>query len=231
MEVRLGLRLASLGSRALAQFIDALLVQAIQAVLLLIGGMVSVGFGAVMGFDGEDYGWLLAIVFVLVSLATGLWFIVFELAWQGQTPGKRWVGIRVVTDDGQVPDAAAILIRNVMRLVDFLPGSYLIGVLVMLGSAQNRRLGDIAAGTLVIAEDRAALPARDWPEGLTEAQRQLLELWFRRVDTLPPDRREALALRLLSRVGRPPDPALGAAGTLEAWCPRRAPGAPQAKGP
>jgi hypothetical protein len=119
-----------------------------------------------------------------------------------------------------VADAGAIVLRNAMRLVDFLPGGYLFGLIAMLGSAQSRRLGDLVAGTIVIAEEKAPATPRRWPVGLADPDVRLLETWFARVAALPPDRREALAAKLLGRLGWSAAPGATAVDTLEALCPK-----------
>jgi hypothetical protein len=76
--------------------------------------------------------------------------VVFELVWNGQSPGKRWVGLRVIRTDGTPITLSESLIRNLVRLVDFMPLAYGVGVVTMFVNAQARRLGDLAAGTIVV---------------------------------------------------------------------------------
>jgi hypothetical protein len=96
-----------------------------------------------------------------------LYFSLWELATRGFTPGKYLVGLRVVGSDGQPVDAKAIFLRNVLRAVDVLPSGYVIGLVTMIGSRHGQRLGDHAAGTLVIRTDRVEAPAAlELPEGL-----------------------------------------------------------------
>ena len=80
------------------------------------------------------------------------YYILFELIWAGQSPGKRIARIRVVRLDGTPASPGQIVIRNVGRLVDLFPGFYAVGVITMLLNDQARRLGDFAAGTLVVRE-------------------------------------------------------------------------------
>ena len=86
-----------------------------------------------------------------------LWgyYILFEIVWNGQSPGKRWQGLRVLRLDGTPVSASEAVIRNLIRIVDFLPFAYGIGVITMFVNGQSRRLGDLAAGTLVIREKSA----------------------------------------------------------------------------
>jgi len=92
-------------------------------------------------------------VYVLVTFAI-FWgyYIVFEMAWNGQTPGKRWIGLRVIKVNGYPISLVDSTIRNLVRVVDFLPAYYGLGVIAMFANAQARRLGDFAAGTVVVKE-------------------------------------------------------------------------------
>lgn len=215
MDVRVPLRVATVGSRALAQLIDLVLLHVVQLMVFCLG-MIPV---ALLGTTGTDGGLVVAGMVLGVALLSGGWFIGYELAWRGQTPGKRWVGLRVVTEDGRVPDAGAIVLRNAMRLVDFLPGGYLVGTLAMIRSTRGQRLGDIVAGTLVVAEDRAPARARRWPPGMNDADIRLAEAWFARATALTPEVQEQLARQLLRRIGQEVPADATAVATLEALCP------------
>jgi hypothetical protein len=85
-----------------------------------------------------------------------LWgyYIAFEMLWNGQSPGKRAIGLRVVREGGRPITFVSSAIRNLIRIVDFLPAFYGIGVVVMFVDRRARRLGDLAGGTLVIKERR-----------------------------------------------------------------------------
>jgi hypothetical protein len=86
------------------------------------------------------------------------YFLAFELMWNGQTPGKRLAGTQVVQVSGAPAGFGEAAIRNVIRIIDFLPFAYAIGFLVMLSNRRSRRLGDFAANTLVIRhQDRVKL--------------------------------------------------------------------------
>ena len=97
--------------------------------------------------------------FVAVFPTTAIYFLyhpVLEIAMQGRTPGKRTAGIRIVTQSGDVPGVAALLVRNVLRLVDCLPGVYAVGLAATMFTDQSVRFGDMAAGTLLVYEDSVA---------------------------------------------------------------------------
>lgn len=212
LDVTLDLPLASLGSRALAQLLDMVLLQTVQASVVLAG----LGIAALSGLAVEDAPrWVLALLVVVVFCLQWGWFAGWELAWEGQTPGKRLLRLRVVSDDGGTPGALAILLRNLLRTVDFFPGGYLLGVLVMFFHPQAKRVGDLAAGTVVVSEARAPERRRRWPAGLRPAELRLLGSWLDRRASLAPDRRALLAAKLVDRLretnpellaGAPEDP-------------------------
>ena len=130
------LTLAGAGSR----FVSALADLAIQMVLL---AATAVAVGPIGGFG--------AAVTALVSFVVVLGYdVLFEVFASGRTPGKRVNGLRVVRTGGEPVGFLTSAIRNVVRLVDFLPFAYVIGAVAILLSRRNQRLGDIAAGTLVV---------------------------------------------------------------------------------
>lgn len=150
---------AGIGNRFIAALIDTAL---LFAALLLLNLLVFVALGllgdltADVLLNDEPPSWLggLAIAFYALLNFAFYWgyYILFELLWNGQTPGKRFVKIRVLRMDGNPVGFVEVLLRNLVRPVDFLPGGYGLGLLVMLLNDKSRRLGDFAAGTLVIRE-------------------------------------------------------------------------------
>jgi uncharacterized RDD family membrane protein YckC len=149
-QIALELPLAGIGSRFLAIAIDTL----IQGALYLIAGIVFflvLGLGAsVVWFVPGTVGPALGI-FVLFAIYWG-YFAAFEVLWKGQTPGKRFAGIRVIKESGRPINAVEAIGRNLMRAVDVLPGVYGVGVVCMMCNKQSRRLGDYVAGTVVVHE-------------------------------------------------------------------------------
>lgn len=104
-------------------------------------------------------GWFLGVM----TPTAGLYFLyhpVLEIALRGRTPGKRFAGLRIVTRDGGTPGIGALLVRNVFRLVDSFPAMYCVGLVATLVTRQHVRLGDLAAGTLLVYERERALPLR-----------------------------------------------------------------------
>jgi uncharacterized RDD family membrane protein YckC len=216
--VAFGYKVAGIGSRFLAALVDTLLIFLLQLVALLALVFAVTTFFSNEQLEGSSVvPWLLAI-FGLISFAF-LWgyYILFEMLWNGQSPGKRWVGLRVIKTDGTPVTLAESIIRNLIRLVDFLPAYYGVGVVTMFINQQSRRLGDLAAGTLVVhdrttitLESLAARPAAQWlaPSGpastrvsemplerLTEHDLQIAEEFLRRQTDLA--NRSALAGRIL----------------------------------
>lgn len=220
LDVTVDVRLASAGSRALAQFVDLLVVQTIQ-VLLLVG---CAGAALLLGLAVEDLqsaSWLVALVLVAIFSVQWGYFTVFEWAWRGQTPGKRLLRLRVVTEDGGEAGPVAIAIRNLLRPIDFFPAGYFLGFVCVALHPQSKRIGDLAAGTVVVVEESGAAVARRWPPGLRLEEARLVEAWFERAPVLSPERREALAGRLVDRIRAghpdlriPEGPAVGALHTL-----------------
>ncbi|MCG6890878.1 MAG: RDD family protein [Gammaproteobacteria bacterium] len=108
-----------------------------------------------LGLDGVGGGFFLILLFVI----EWLYPVLFELLARGQTPGKKLLGIAVVNDDLSPVTLGSSLVRNLLRTVDFLPFFYLAGVVTMLSNRHFQRLGDLAAGTLVISIAKSAQAA------------------------------------------------------------------------
>jgi len=146
--------IAGIGSRFLAAILDtAILVVAIMALGLVLGILLPR-----LGIDTDgtlSRNYTVALLFGGLFLLVIAYYVLFELFWNGQTPGKRIVGLRTVRSGGRPITFGSSLIRNLIRLADFLPSFYGLGVVVMFIDRQARRLGDLAAGTLVVKERRA----------------------------------------------------------------------------
>jgi len=142
-QVSLEFNLAGIGSRFMAVFIDTLLQGMLMFAAMIAG--VSVALLSQMGST-----WAIAIVILVYFGIYWGYFAGFETAWKGQTPGKRLMKIRVIKGDGRSINVYDAMIRNLIRIIDFLPTVYAIGVLTMFIDKKNRRLGDLVAGTVVI---------------------------------------------------------------------------------
>lgn len=137
--------LAGIGTRFLAAAID-FLAWIVLAIILAVGALALGTFGAL----GRSTA--LILFGTLSFLILYGYYIIFETLWEGQTPGKRIMKIRVIRRTGHAIGFADAFIRNVVRIVDFLPSFYGVGVITMFISPESRRLGDYAAGTIVVLE-------------------------------------------------------------------------------
>ena len=148
--VTLEATLAGVGSRLAAGIIDQLLRLAV--VLALMATMAALGASGVFGDDAG--GLAIAVLIVVLFLVQFAYDVLFETLAGGRTPGKRWTGLRVVKVGGAPVGFLASVIRNLLRIVDALPTFYLVGMLAVLFTRNNQRLGDLAAGTIVVRERR-----------------------------------------------------------------------------
>jgi uncharacterized RDD family membrane protein YckC len=164
--VSLELPLAGLGSRFVALLVDVLLQGLVFAALIVVLVVANAG--------GYAAG---AIVAVAVFAILFAYPVAFELGAAGRTPGKRWSGLRVVCDDGSPITFRGSALRNILRLVDILPTMYLVGAISIFATRNNQRLGDLAAGTIVVREPRAkaAIPPPAAP--VAEVSRDDLPAW------------------------------------------------------
>jgi uncharacterized RDD family membrane protein YckC len=164
--------LAGLGSRFLALFIDSIIQGVLAfAVLLLFAAATprAPAVASALHLSGKNFASLvLAILILLFFVIYYGYFVLFERYWNGQTPGKRLLGIRVVRDGGYPIELMDSIIRNLIRILEFALGFYFISVISMLASSENKRLGDFAAGTIVV-RDRS-MEVYDPKTWLTEAQ-------------------------------------------------------------
>jgi len=141
--------IAGIGSRFLAALVDHILLA-----LGLAIGCVLVAYGADLLQLGFDEFIVLTLFGIGVYLALCAYYIFWETIWNGQTPGKRLVGLRMVRTGGRPLGFLGSAIRNFIRLIDFLPVLYGLGMIVMFVDRRSRRLGDLAAGCIAIRERR-----------------------------------------------------------------------------
>ena len=124
---------------------------AIRGIVIFVLSILSIPFGS-FGLGG---GFFLIFLFAI----EWLYPVLFEVYMRGQTPGKRLLGISVINDDLSPVTLGTSMVRNLLRTVDFLPLFYLAGLVTMLSNRRFQRLGDMAAGTLVISVPESAKPA------------------------------------------------------------------------
>jgi len=154
-QVHLEFTLAGIGSRFMATFLDTV-IQFVVLLLIFFSGCVLAASGLTFSKSASVWVWAITIfVFWLVYVG---YYSLFEIFWKGQTPGKRWAGIRVIKDTGRPINTFEAITRNLVRIVDFMPSAYGVGVVTMFLNSKHRRLGDFVAGTLVVHEssDRAS---------------------------------------------------------------------------
>jgi uncharacterized RDD family membrane protein YckC len=176
--------------RSLAQIIDILIRFGITlAMFLLLSLLGKMGSG---------------IALILAFLLEWFYPVFFEVSRQGRTPGKKWLGIRVVNDDGTPITFGPSLLRNLLRVVDFLPMLYLTGIIASLCNRQFKRLGDLAAGSMVVYdapavqqpdfEVRGQLPV---PADFSTDEQRALLAFAERSKYLSAERQSELASLLL----------------------------------
>src|SRR5258708_8617520 len=140
------------GGRFIAQAIDVVILSVVFVILSIVVGLVGAFSGA---------GNLLLLIYVLASfLLFVLYFPVLEAIWSGQTVGKRLLRLRVLGDRGEPVTVTQVAIRNLLRLVDFLPVFYGVGIVTLFIQGGSKRLGDFAAGTPAV-RDRERLRLKD----------------------------------------------------------------------
>jgi uncharacterized RDD family membrane protein YckC len=140
---------AGIGSRFIALALDTLVQIAIGLVVGIGGAFIIRGLAAVWTIVPL---WGAAILLLFYFLLYFGYFALFEIIWNGQTPGKRWTKIRVIKDSGRPLTPVESIGRNLMRIVDWMPGFYAIGIVTALLTKENKRLGDLVAGSLVVRE-------------------------------------------------------------------------------
>jgi uncharacterized RDD family membrane protein YckC len=146
--VTLEFTLAGVGSRFLAALLDVL----VQGGLLITVAILTNVLRSSLG------GFVEAFAALAVFLIFFAYDIAFETLASGRTPGKRWTGLRVVRVSGAPVGFVTSAVRNFLRLVDILPTAYLVGIVTVLITRRNQRLGDLAAGTIVVRERQASVP-------------------------------------------------------------------------
>jgi uncharacterized RDD family membrane protein YckC len=158
-QVAIRFPIAGIGSRFLALLTDSVVQGIAYAILFFIFFLILTSAPRLAGIIVDRAGekWLIAAILLVVFLLRWGYYTVFEAFWNGQTPGKKLCKLRVIRDSGRQITFFESMTRNLIRAVDSLPGFYAIGIVTMLCNRRSKRLGDFAAGTLVVHE-RAAEP-------------------------------------------------------------------------
>ena len=197
--VDLTLSIAGPGNRSYAFVIDW------HLRLLLAGAwLLLAGFVLKLNLNLKSQDALLSLL--PAAIIYFLYHPILEVAMRGRTPGKRMAGLRIVHRSGGAPGTAALLIRNVFRLIDSLPAFYVVGLVSCFFTVNRVRIGDMAAGTLLVLDDAAAVKSLARMEALAAASSlpldalelvdQILERW----PSLESPNRMQIARSLLARV-------------------------------
>ena len=211
--IDVSLPVAGPGARAYAFLVDWHIRVILALGWFVLGALLYNGRFILSPPLSSDARWFGAVV----APALAIYFLyhhVVELALRGSTPGKRMAGVRIVARDGGAPSVGALLTRNVFRLVDSLPLFYGVGLITVVLTREHLRIGDMAAGTLLVfeqADARLPAPAAAAQRGSqldaagAEIVAELLERW----PALQPEARVRLARQVLTRyageLGEPGD--------------------------
>ncbi len=173
-----------------------------------------------------DYGklWIIGIFIFIYGLITLGYFAICEYFLNGRTPGKMWTSIRVMRSDGLPLASWNVIIRNVLRVVDIFMCCSPVGLIFMLFDHHNRRLGDLAGGTVVVLDKSASAPVDELPDfngaaatyelksavaGLTPETYGVLSQFLNRINELDEDQRKKLGAKLYEKIfGEKPSPLL-----------------------
>jgi uncharacterized membrane protein SpoIIM required for sporulation/uncharacterized RDD family membrane protein YckC len=211
-QVLVSYTLAGIGTRGAAALIDLVLMVLLNGSLWY--AIASLPRSITGGVGLSSKGWPVAIFIIGQFLILWGYFVAFEAIWDGQTPGKRLLGLRVVRNGGGGVDIGASAARNLLRFVDFLPFGYFVGMVTIIANARNQRLGDLVAGTIVVRERllrhqraRATATAPVEDDGtavvatLDDERFALLDRFVTREATLDDASRARIAAALVARVG------------------------------
>ncbi|HEY0547574.1 MAG TPA: RDD family protein [Pyrinomonadaceae bacterium] len=217
--VPLHFALASIGNRFLACAVD----HGIQiiAIIVLYIGFVIVADVASFGEQLKDAPkWVIALLIIFLFLIISGYFVFFEWLWNGQTPGKRWLKLRVIREDGRPITFWEAAVRNLLRTFDMMPAPfYSIGLISVFINSKDQRAGDLIAGTVVVREREAEAPSFDQVfaapvsdvayrrsfrptpftadlSSLTEPEMEVVESFLRRRWDLPDVQRQWMAWRV-----------------------------------
>jgi uncharacterized RDD family membrane protein YckC len=148
--------LAGIGSRFIALLVDSLIW---LAGLLVIFVLLAIFLPGIAAFSSISAEWAFAIFLIIIFLLFWGYFTLFEAFWNGRTPGKRVARIRVIQRSGRAIGLIESMTRNLVRYVDMQPFPiYAVGVIAIFASRQHQRLGDMAAGTLVVRDRMQEAP-------------------------------------------------------------------------
>lgn len=204
--VDLELTLAGAGSRMAAAVIDGIA----QIAVVLVALVVLAGLGAAVGEDAALL--LLGIASLTITVIIIGYYVLFEVLAGGRTPGKMAMGIRVVSTEGGPVTLSGSMVRNLIRIVDFLPSFYGVGLISVLATGKNQRLGDLAARTVVVRDRQSEVgdlvdltvepvAAARWDvSAVTSDEVALVRRYLSRRRSLTPDRRDQIAGQIAGKL-------------------------------
>jgi uncharacterized RDD family membrane protein YckC len=202
--------LAGIGSRFLAIALDTI-IQTVAYIILALLAEFLFGGELVRAWRAA-WNWSQAILILVLFCMYWGYYAIFETIWYGQTPGKRLAGIRVIKDTGRPVTVFEAIGRNLVRVIDQIPGVYAVGCITMFLNNKSKRLGDFVAGTVVVHEkkDAALEPFFNLQKGvpipafavskLSVADLELIETFLARRLDIPPEVRVATARRIAERI-------------------------------
>jgi uncharacterized RDD family membrane protein YckC len=217
--VPLHFALASIGNRFLACAIDHGL-QLFIIALMVIAFTLIANYADFGGMFNDAPKWVIALLILAVFVIWTSYFVFFEWMWNGQTPGKRWLKLRVIREDGRPITFWEAAVRNILRLFDIMPFPfYSIGLICVFISSRDQRVGDMVAGSVVVREREAEAPTFDQVfaapvsdtalrrsfrpvlfnadmQSVTAREIEVVEAFLRRRWDLPPFSREWMAWRV-----------------------------------
>ncbi|MBS1850383.1 MAG: RDD family protein [Acidobacteria bacterium] len=209
-QIALELPLAGIGSRFFALALDSLLQFVAVVALFIVLALTS----SELRYLGLGSLGPVAAIVVPFCIYWG-YFAFFEILWKGQTPGKRYAGIRVIKQSGRPMNAIEAIGRNLMRGIDIVPGIYSVGLVCMMCNQQHKRLGDFVAGTVVVHDKAIDSVNSSWTAAppaaaasatqaettkLTTDELVLIETYLSRRYEIDPTIRFATAQRIVALV-------------------------------
>ncbi|MEO7041091.1 MAG: stage II sporulation protein M [Gemmatimonadaceae bacterium] len=207
-QIALAYSVAGIGSRGAAAAIDSIISLLALIVLGVVAGVAASYSGITLGNVSPSAAWVMAAYVIAQFVVTWGYYVVFEGIWDGQTPGKRFMHLRVVRDGGFSVTFAASAVRNLLRVIDAL-GVYLVGIIVAMLNGSRKRLGDIVAGTFVIKEERLKPHSAERESHrsqnpsvfaqLSDEEYAVLDRYMERRTTLEPARRDAIVAQFGKR--------------------------------
>jgi uncharacterized RDD family membrane protein YckC len=220
--VQFSYELAGLGSRFAALLIDT----GVQFVVLSV--LIGIVLRVAVYLQAPRTALFALVLLSFSTLLSIAYFVALEVAWRGQSVGKRLTGLRVIRATGGSVGFTEAAVRNLLRLIDWLPGFYMVGALFIFFSQRCQRVGDFAAGTLVVRE-RFAAPPREQARVPRSAEEQQREDRWRAL--LPPQEKAVLEQFMARRYELAPEARYRLAEQIAARLRGHEPGAWAGRGP